>query len=75
MNGSQSHRPMKKTDMPMEDARLKAAWDQHFAAIKVIREELEKEGGSIEINIFIRDAAKTQQTARRRAAAKKRKRY
>lgn len=61
------------SDKKTEPDPLKAAWDQHFAAIKVLRDELEKEGGSIEVNVVVRDKAATEKYNKRRAAAKNRK--
>ena len=60
-------------DKPSERTPLEAAWKQHFDAIKVIRQELEKEGGSIQVDIVVRDRVETEKYAKRKAAAKKRR--
>jgi hypothetical protein len=67
---------MKTGNPPSEssDVILETAWKQHFDAIRVIREYLESQGGSIQIDIVIRDKTKTEEYARRKAAAKKRRR-
>lgn len=55
-----------------EENALKSAWKQHFDAMHVIHRHLEKDGGSIQIDIVVRDKAETDKYAKRKAAAKKR---
>lgn len=53
---------------------LEQAWKQHFAAIRTIRQHLEAEGGSIQVDIVVRDSVETEKYAKRKAATKKRRR-
>lgn len=63
------------SDVSSEDEKtdpLEAAWKQHFEAMRTIRQYLEKEGGSIQVDIVVRDKTETEKYAKRKAAAKKR---
>lgn len=53
------------------ESALKQAWDQHHAAIRVIREHLAKTGATIQVDIFIRDRAASERRAKRLARARR----
>lgn len=55
-----------------QSVSLEVAWKQLFDAIRTIRQHLERGGGSIQVDIVVRDRAETEKYARRKAAAKKR---